>query len=134
MSHRSMPPPLFVTVEEASKLLRLGRTVIYERIKSKDLIAAKFGSATRISFASIIRFANRGLSDGNGEDHLLQVLQEAFPEVNTQDTPEWALRLCYIHQAYRTISDDERLDRENREIAHFAHGNAEKNSDEGDAS
>lgn len=45
----SIVQPILVTVEEAAKLLSLGRTTIYHMIEKEDLPVHRFKSAIRIN-------------------------------------------------------------------------------------
>lgn len=47
------PNPLLVPPKEASRLLAIGNTKLYELIAEKKLDVVKFGKATRITMESI---------------------------------------------------------------------------------
>ena len=49
-------PPMLVSVDEASRLLSVGRTKVYELIAAGDLDGRKAGKSTRIVMASIRRY------------------------------------------------------------------------------
>lgn len=49
-------PPMLVSVEDAARLLSVGRTKIYELIGSGDLDGRKAGKSTRIVMASIHQY------------------------------------------------------------------------------
>lgn len=63
MLHRSTPQepqgpvtthqPLLITVEEAAKMLSLGKTTIYEMINNEGLPVHRFKSAVRISVTEL---------------------------------------------------------------------------------
>lgn len=48
--------PLLYTVEQAQHLLGIGRTRIYDLIKSGELEKVKIGNSTRIPHDDLIRF------------------------------------------------------------------------------
>ena len=50
-------PPIFVTVNEAKRLLSLGHTRVYELIRSGELERVKSGGKTLIIYASVLRYA-----------------------------------------------------------------------------
>jgi excisionase family DNA binding protein len=52
------PQSLLQTVEGAARALRLGKTRIFELIKSKQLERIKIGHSTRITTASIVAYVN----------------------------------------------------------------------------
>jgi excisionase family DNA binding protein len=52
-------PPLLVTVEEAAKMLRIGRTVIYQLMQKGALHSVKIGRIRRIVNSSIGEYVNR---------------------------------------------------------------------------
>jgi excisionase family DNA binding protein len=52
------PDPIFVTVNEAKRLLSLGHTRVYQLINSGQLERVKHGSKTLIPYASVKRFAD----------------------------------------------------------------------------
>jgi excisionase family DNA binding protein len=47
------PQPLLVRIEEAARLLCLGRSTVYEMIYKGDIPSVKYGSARRIPLAAI---------------------------------------------------------------------------------
>jgi excisionase family DNA binding protein len=53
--------PLLLTVEEAAKVMSLGRTRIYDLIASHELESLKVGKSRRIVAKSIERFIERNL-------------------------------------------------------------------------
>lgn len=50
-------PPIFVTVNEAKRLLSIGHTRIYELMRSGDLEHVKSGGKTLIFYESVVRYA-----------------------------------------------------------------------------
>lgn len=52
-SPSNLPSPLVVTINEACELTRLGRSMVYQLIRSGELESVKFGRARRVSMASI---------------------------------------------------------------------------------
>ena len=59
--------PLVLTVEEAAKALRIGRTAAYAAVRSGDLPAVRVGRSLRIPRAALERLlAGEGLSTSNG--------------------------------------------------------------------
>lgn len=59
-SKTPVPPPTreLVTVDEAMRLLKIGRTKVYDLIKKKRLRAVKIGTATRIPVSDIDALMN----------------------------------------------------------------------------
>jgi excisionase family DNA binding protein len=51
--------PIFVTVNEAKRLLAIGHTRVYELMASGDLERVKCGGKTLISVESIRKFAQK---------------------------------------------------------------------------
>ena len=51
--------PLLLTVPQVAKLLKLGRTKVYELIGTKQLPVVRFGRAVRVSSASLQRWVER---------------------------------------------------------------------------
>jgi len=49
--------PIFVTVNDAKRLLSLGHTRVYELMNSGELERVKSGSKTLISYESLRRYA-----------------------------------------------------------------------------
>ena len=49
----SSTPPLLVRIEEAARLLCLGRSTVYEMIYKGDIASVKYGSARRIPMSAI---------------------------------------------------------------------------------
>ena len=50
---RPVPEPEFVSVNEASRLLSLGKTKTFELIRNGTLVSVKFGKARRVRLRSI---------------------------------------------------------------------------------
>ena len=50
-------PPIFVTVEEAKRLLRIGHTRIYELMNAGSIEKVKSGSRTLIPYKSLTDYA-----------------------------------------------------------------------------
>lgn len=48
--------PLLLSVPEVAKVLRLGRTKVYELIATEGLPVVRFGRATRVPVASLQRW------------------------------------------------------------------------------
>lgn len=55
---QTLPPPIFVSVEEAKRLLSLGHSRIYQLMRSGEIDYVKQGAKTLIRYDSIQRFAN----------------------------------------------------------------------------
>ena len=55
---QSLPPPIFVSVEEAKRLLSLGHSRIYQLMRSGEIDYVKQGAKTLIRYDSITRFAD----------------------------------------------------------------------------
>lgn len=51
-------PPIFVTVNDAKRLLSLGHTRVYELMNSGALDRVKSGGKTLISYESVQRYAD----------------------------------------------------------------------------
>lgn len=58
----SAPEPLLVRPAEAARMIGLGRTKLYEMIKSGEIRAIKRGTATLISVESLRRWVDRQLA------------------------------------------------------------------------
>jgi len=52
-----VPDPIFVSVNDAKRLLSLGHTRIYQLMKSGQIDRVKHGGKTLIPYASLVRFA-----------------------------------------------------------------------------
>jgi excisionase family DNA binding protein len=52
------PTPLLLTVDEAARLLAIGRTSVYQLIWDGDLTPVRIGRCVRISVAELERFVN----------------------------------------------------------------------------
>ena len=52
-------PPLAVRVREATRMIGLGRTKLYELINAGDLEVVKIGRATLITVSSLSRLVDR---------------------------------------------------------------------------
>lgn len=63
-----MDSPLVLTIPETCAALRLGRSKVYQLIKSGDFDAVKFGKATRLSIASVQDLVARGAPIKNHQD------------------------------------------------------------------
>lgn len=59
------PPvdPLLVTVEEAARLLRVGRTLIYQQVRRGTLPSVRVGRCRRIAIVDLERYVDH-LRDG----------------------------------------------------------------------
>lgn len=51
-------PPIFVSVNDAKRILALGHTRLYALLKSGDLERVKSGGKTLITYASVLRYAD----------------------------------------------------------------------------
>ncbi len=47
------PASLLITVEEAAKLLKIGKTKMYELIRNEDLPVVRFGKVVRIDMTDL---------------------------------------------------------------------------------
>ncbi|CCK26046.1 hypothetical protein BN159_1667 [Streptomyces davaonensis JCM 4913] len=56
-----------LTVQEVMARLRLGRSTVYELIRSKALVSGKIGGRRRVSAASVERYIQARLGDGHGD-------------------------------------------------------------------
>ena len=59
-----MKDKLLVTVVEAAEALHLGRSTIYDLVKSGELKMVKIGRAARIPVAELRAFVGRRTDDG----------------------------------------------------------------------
>jgi excisionase family DNA binding protein len=50
-------PPIFVTVNDAKRLLAIGHTHIYKLMKSGEIEKVKSGGKTLIVYGSVVRYA-----------------------------------------------------------------------------
>jgi excisionase family DNA binding protein len=57
--------PLLVTVEEAARLLRVGRTLIYEQLRRGTLQSIRVGRCRRIALVDLERFVEHLREDAN---------------------------------------------------------------------
>ena len=51
--------PLVVTIKEATRLLRIGRTTLYKLVSERDLTSVKIGGASRILRSSLDEYVKR---------------------------------------------------------------------------
>ena len=51
--------PLFLTVAEASQVLRIGRNIVYELVRCGQLPSVKLGRQIRISKKALLDFMDR---------------------------------------------------------------------------
>lgn len=61
-------PPLLLRVEEAARLLGLGRSKVFEMLGAGELPAVRIGRAVRISRAALERWVRERSSEPNGND------------------------------------------------------------------
>jgi hypothetical protein len=52
-------PPIFVSVNDAKRMLALGHTRIYELMKSGDLVKVKSGNKTLITYESVLSYSEK---------------------------------------------------------------------------
>jgi excisionase family DNA binding protein len=57
--------PLLVTVEEAARLLRVGRTLIYEQVRRGALPSVRVGRCRRIALVDLERYVEHLRNDTN---------------------------------------------------------------------
>ena len=57
--------PLLVTVEEAARLLRVGRTLIYEQVRRGALPSVRVGRCRRIALVDLERYVEHLRNDAN---------------------------------------------------------------------
>lgn len=50
-------PPIFVSVNDAKRMLAVGHTRIYQLMNSGDLVKVKSGNKTLITYESMLRYA-----------------------------------------------------------------------------
>ena len=62
MSGRQLVEPICVRVNDAARMIGVGRTKLYELISSGELETIKIGKATRITTASLHELINRNCS------------------------------------------------------------------------
>lgn len=92
-----MQYPIFVSVAEAAKLLRLGKTSIFARIQDGSLKAAKMQRCTRITFSSVIEYALRSLQQGNGAGTLSEIFGNGAEVKSWMVADMFAGQLCNTH-------------------------------------
>ncbi|ADP84831.1 helix-turn-helix domain-containing protein [Pseudofrankia inefficax] len=69
---RPVPPPspagapVLLTVEEAARLLRISRTVLYDLIGDGEIPAVRIGRLRRLRLADVETFAERRVEPGGG--------------------------------------------------------------------
>lgn len=51
------PAPILVTIDAAAKLLSIGRTTVYQLLRSQALESVKIGGARRIVLASVLKLS-----------------------------------------------------------------------------
>ncbi|MDC0886222.1 helix-turn-helix domain-containing protein [Altererythrobacter sp.] len=92
-----MQYPIFLSPTDVARLLGMGRTFVFARISDGEFTAVKFGSSTRITFSSVIEYAQRCLKEGNGKGTIL----ETFGERGSVDAcvlvEHFARLLCNTH-------------------------------------
>ena len=59
MSGQQLVEPICVRVNDAARMIGVGRTKLYELISSGELEKVKIGKATRITTASLYRLVER---------------------------------------------------------------------------
>ncbi|WP_324827925.1 helix-turn-helix domain-containing protein [Qipengyuania zhejiangensis] len=59
MSGRQLVEPICVRVNDAARMIGVGRTKLYELIANGELEAVKIGKATRITTSSLHRLVER---------------------------------------------------------------------------
>ena len=59
MSDQQSVEPICVRVNDAARMIGIGRTKLYELISSGELETVKIGKATRITTASLHQLINR---------------------------------------------------------------------------
>ena len=63
MSGQQPVEPICVRVNDAARMIGIGRTKLYELISNGELEAVKIGKATRVTTASLNDLVRRHLSD-----------------------------------------------------------------------
>jgi excisionase family DNA binding protein len=56
-------PTLLLTVEEAAKMLRCGRTMVYRLIRSNELRTVKIGALRRVALADVEEYVDRKVAE-----------------------------------------------------------------------
>lgn len=56
---RGILDPLLLTPEEAAIVLRIGRTTVFDLMRSERLESVKVGSSRRVPVAALTRFVER---------------------------------------------------------------------------
>jgi excisionase family DNA binding protein len=59
------PQPLLVTVQEAAKMLRIGRTVVYELMHKRAIRSIKIGRTRRVVRASLAEYVSHLLDEAS---------------------------------------------------------------------
>ncbi len=69
LDQQRLSTPLLVRVEEAARILSLGRSKIYEMLESGDLPSVKCGKSRRIPLAALEQWVAASTVWGIGTDH-----------------------------------------------------------------
>ena len=107
---------IFVTVTEASKLLSLGKTSIFARIKDGSLQTAKMGRSTRITLSSLIDYALRCLKEGNGSGDLAEIFGDREDIKARMIADHFAAQLCNIPQTGIEFQSHRQVSRNSAEV------------------
>lgn len=119
--------PIFVTVDEAAGLLRRGRTSIFASIKNGDLKIAKFGRSTRITFSSVIAYAQRCLKDGDQSGVLAQILGGSAVHDVSLVAEHLVRQLCNTHRENTEVTGKRAKRAESPDIGSHEARSPEKN-------
>ena len=69
MSEQRLVEPICVRVNDAARMIGVGRTKLYELIANGELETVKIGKATRVTTASLHEFARRNRGSENSSDY-----------------------------------------------------------------
>jgi excisionase family DNA binding protein len=61
------PRPLLITIEEAARLLSLGRSKVYELVAAGEIPSVKVGTARRVSYSALEAWVAQMTEFGYGQ-------------------------------------------------------------------
>jgi hypothetical protein len=93
-----MQYPIYVSVSEASRLLSLGKTSIFARIKRWVAQGSEMGRSTRITFSSVIEYARSCLKDWDNACVLCDASRVCEYTPTQAIAAHFACRLCNTHR------------------------------------
>lgn len=94
--------PIYLKISEVCFLLGMGKSYVNERIKSGELQKVKFGSATRITFVSVIKFAAKSFKAEICKENSDQVIR-IDEDVDLQNLAELLMiKLCNTYSNHQT--------------------------------